>query len=1327
MDEHVEAFKEQMAEHLKKIETAGSQWVNSRSAKRQAGFDMISVKELPWPNGVKNDAAFGGRDRNNFERNYMSATSKEDWRGAADLIQKEYERISSIKLRQTPTATSVAAPVVASVASAASAAVAGGVAAAAAANPVAGGASQPASSLQDLNAMKPSALRKIAANTASEDELEDADDNDDAKAAYIALIQGAQAASGAPPDQTARRDALEGMKPSALRKIALQMAATDSEMEEAEDSNDPKTALVELILKKEREAGGGAAAAAPADGGAAAPADGGAAAAPVVVATPSPSTPGLSSGSANDAMTGAGLAYIPSSVAPEHISGPLGGCMVPNISYIQNSSMTGVSGDLDLNANGFLLGALQYEGTFGPGDKVPGKGTIFGLPGYFVGMRRIIPHAQGWMQHKKNLRYVIIYEIKNVEDGPRWNALHQPPYKADSRTQQVMNNAGTVNTTIHPRPTMYIETFMVPGMGGFGGVHLKDARLTHHGSWGGSLSCARLSREDISGLKIDVTTDKGKRMTEFKIRPKQGAPRGQLTDTKNDYSTCTSKEFAMEYHWPRGDGDGTTGQQSWLNAFTAMGLSAGESQTVEPGTSFFSEGGPEEGGLLGNWSKSWGERRSTEESGGASGLGRSSSGSESSRESGSSDAAGPVAGDNEVVAALRHAGMLDYAIKLFGDGYTELLGVAEQDADLLRRVLADVNGPDGTAGISDDNMRILREAVCGPHGLGFEDKLIHIIYENNLQTYIRNFNRLGLTDVAKVADTRTADLALDAGGVVPMGQAQKLQNDAKAAADAGAGGAGGAAAAADAGVDAGAGGAGGAAAAAVPAQKKYKCKRRSWISLGVETNSGLIDGAGAIVVHDANGVVDADATWRQKKASIALLKKDTEIAALDEQKTADGRDRVMFEVRPGVLGWVSKLDQHGRAQLEEVPVAGGDGDAAGGAAALPVVPPPPPAATAAEALLIRNELWALWVLVGGDALPDLEGIRRRFKALMQEADTAVGQNDAWTEAQAELAVTYSKYIWWSGGIADDQEVRLLRKQQVYWLIAIVLNRKFPHLGPEKFGPAADDAFYIQLRGMSESPQGQWFPPHAQQLGQWPPANNLTGEPATVCFQGVQPGGDELSIQAAVKAMGPAQIGPVADWQPGPGLQGMPKLTNDDAQTLTPLVRRAVATAQAAEAAALPIAPVLPPPPQPSPADLCATRRGELENIIADPNLAEQPTIRLINFAKGDGPHQMDEGLLRDNAMGPKGLDMLMKMILAKEFGEQVATDEMVNGDHNGVVRGDPPGALPVQPNGVQWQAGGGRKRKSKRRKSKRKSKRKSTRRKSTRRKSKRKKSRSRRR
>ena len=55
------------------------------------------------------------------------------------------------------------------------------------------------------------------------------------------------------------KNELKDMKPSALRKRALQDGATEAEVETAEDSKNPKAALIQLIVNKMPEGGSAAA------------------------------------------------------------------------------------------------------------------------------------------------------------------------------------------------------------------------------------------------------------------------------------------------------------------------------------------------------------------------------------------------------------------------------------------------------------------------------------------------------------------------------------------------------------------------------------------------------------------------------------------------------------------------------------------------------------------------------------------------------------------------------------------------------------------------------------------------------------------------------------------------------------------------------------------------------------------------------------------------------------------------------------------------------------------------------------------------------------
>eukprot|EP01045_Picozoa_sp_COSAG04_P006490 COSAG04_NODE_320_length_16877_cov_26.485401_1_plen_4766_part_00 len=101
----------------------------------------------------------------------------------------------------------------------------------------------------ELDSAKPSELRKRAAAAgATEEEIDEADDVDDPKAALIALVLEREGARGDP------MEALRSLKPSALRKRAAAAGVSGDEIEEAEDAEDPKAALIALILDAQPEA-----------------------------------------------------------------------------------------------------------------------------------------------------------------------------------------------------------------------------------------------------------------------------------------------------------------------------------------------------------------------------------------------------------------------------------------------------------------------------------------------------------------------------------------------------------------------------------------------------------------------------------------------------------------------------------------------------------------------------------------------------------------------------------------------------------------------------------------------------------------------------------------------------------------------------------------------------------------------------------------------------------------------------------------------------------------------------------------------------------------
>jgi hypothetical protein len=114
---------------------------------------------------------------------------------------------------------------------------------------------------RELAALKLGALRKRARQMGvSEIELDDADDADDTdaiKAAVIALCVEASAAAGGGGDGEAAaaagrlaalREELAPLRVKALKKRARDAGVSDADLEEADDADNIKEAVVELIL-----------------------------------------------------------------------------------------------------------------------------------------------------------------------------------------------------------------------------------------------------------------------------------------------------------------------------------------------------------------------------------------------------------------------------------------------------------------------------------------------------------------------------------------------------------------------------------------------------------------------------------------------------------------------------------------------------------------------------------------------------------------------------------------------------------------------------------------------------------------------------------------------------------------------------------------------------------------------------------------------------------------------------------------------------------------------------------------------------------------------
>ena len=93
-------------------------------------------------------------------------------------------------------------------------------------------------------------LKKRAnAAGATEEEIEAAEDADDAKAATVALVVSYEQAAEDPA--AALREELAALKPSVLKKRARAAGATEEQIEEADDAEDPRAAMVALVLAQQ--------------------------------------------------------------------------------------------------------------------------------------------------------------------------------------------------------------------------------------------------------------------------------------------------------------------------------------------------------------------------------------------------------------------------------------------------------------------------------------------------------------------------------------------------------------------------------------------------------------------------------------------------------------------------------------------------------------------------------------------------------------------------------------------------------------------------------------------------------------------------------------------------------------------------------------------------------------------------------------------------------------------------------------------------------------------------------------------------------------------
>ena len=104
----------------------------------------------------------------------------------------------------------------------------------------------------ELRSLKPSQLRRRAAEMGVSDErVEEAEDCDDARGALVALLLEAAAspsADSANAADTLLREELAGLKLSALRKRARAAGVDEGELDDAGDGPAPVEAIVDLIV-----------------------------------------------------------------------------------------------------------------------------------------------------------------------------------------------------------------------------------------------------------------------------------------------------------------------------------------------------------------------------------------------------------------------------------------------------------------------------------------------------------------------------------------------------------------------------------------------------------------------------------------------------------------------------------------------------------------------------------------------------------------------------------------------------------------------------------------------------------------------------------------------------------------------------------------------------------------------------------------------------------------------------------------------------------------------------------------------------------------------
>eukprot|EP01043_Picozoa_sp_COSAG02_P007668 COSAG02_NODE_233_length_27847_cov_20.383055_23_plen_304_part_00 len=103
----------------------------------------------------------------------------------------------------------------------------------------------------ELSSLKPRALKKRAAEVGvDEDKIDEADDADDVKATLVDLILKQEAENAKSSQAQALRDELETLKPRALKNRARELGVDKEKLDEADDADDVKATIIALIIEK---------------------------------------------------------------------------------------------------------------------------------------------------------------------------------------------------------------------------------------------------------------------------------------------------------------------------------------------------------------------------------------------------------------------------------------------------------------------------------------------------------------------------------------------------------------------------------------------------------------------------------------------------------------------------------------------------------------------------------------------------------------------------------------------------------------------------------------------------------------------------------------------------------------------------------------------------------------------------------------------------------------------------------------------------------------------------------------------------------------------